>query len=100
MGDSDNTSKGISDDDVPQSLEIPHRRAPGFASHYASGVILSGPSSDGIYHLLFHADSIAVIKETATYSGDLEKLDDGSAKATYTTRFDAGDTEPFREDKA
>jgi hypothetical protein len=72
-----------------QDIKIPHRPASNFASHSATGAVLSGPSPDGFFHLTFFSDRIHVKTETGTFV----------EKGRYTTAIREDDLESFREDK-
>lgn len=72
-----------------KKVKIPHHRSNQFTSHFATGVILSGETSDGMRHLIFYADAIGIISETGTQiDGDI-----------YSTSIEKDDLSSFREDK-
>lgn len=74
---------------LPSEILIPHRPSPRFIRDFASGVIVSGPSPDGTYHLVFHADTINIVAETAV------RLQDDA----YRTQVKDDQIQRFREDK-
>jgi hypothetical protein len=71
-----------------QDIKIEHRLATNYASHSATGAILSGPSPDGFLHLTFFSDRIRAKTETGNFV----------EKGRYTTTVNPDDLESFRED--
>ena len=72
------------------NIKIPHHRSTNFISEHATGVILSGPSPDGLHHLIFYVDAIGVQYETGESVGENR----------YVTSIAPEDILNFREDKA
>lgn len=75
--------------DEPKKIEIKHLRSDHFTSDFATGVIVSGPTPDGFYHVIFYADAVALEKETAVRSED----------GAYKIGIEPPDVLAFREDK-
>jgi hypothetical protein len=96
-------SKGESKADAkaPDEVKIPHHRSPHFSSHFATNTIVSGPTTDGIYHLIFSADAIGLLHETANLvDTGAPVVEEGMIRASYKTHVGHDDLEYFREDKA
>lgn len=98
--DNEEGDKQVTEDDIPEAIDIEHHRSPSFTSQHATGAILSGPSIDQVWHLIFYADCVSIIKETANYAGDFTPHEDGSAHAGFQTSINQNDVKNFREDKA
>ncbi len=75
---------------MSEKRKVPHRRANGFTSVYATGVVSSYVPFGGSMTLTFYEDVIGINSET------LEMLEDGTKAKTS---FEDGDLEPHREDK-
>lgn len=73
-----------------KNIKIPHHRSPNFISEHATGVVLAGPSPDGLHHLIFYVDAIGIQSETGESIGENR----------YVTSIDPEDVLNFREDKA
>jgi hypothetical protein len=73
-------------------LKIPHKLSRQFGSYYASGTVLSGPTADGMYHLIFYFDSVSIDTETG--------IPDTEGSPAYTVSIEPGDVIRFREDQA
>lgn len=87
------------DGEVPKTIKIEHHRSPHFSSHFATNAILSGPSADGMYHLIFHAEAIGIKSETGELiEEEVEEYEKG-VLASYKTKIQYDDLETFREDK-
>ncbi len=79
---------------LKKEVRIKHKPSKDFASHTATGALLSGPTSDGFYHLVFYADVVEINHEVSVLvSQDLEQ-------ATYETKIPPGSVSMFREDRA
>ena len=46
-------------------LKLPHKLSRDFVSQYATGAILSGPTSDQLFHLVFYRDAVWIENESA-----------------------------------
>jgi hypothetical protein len=80
--------------ELKKEVRIEHKPSKDFASHTATGVLLSGPTSDGFYHLVFYADVVEINHEVSVLvSQDLEQ-------ATYKTEIPPGSISMFRENRA
>tara|TARA_R110002072_G_scaffold97995_2_gene215738 strand:+ start:23250 stop:23615 length:366 start_codon:yes stop_codon:yes gene_type:complete len=88
------------DGEVPKEMKIPHHRAPHFASHFATNAIVTGPTGDGMHHIIFYADVVGIISETARLVDGDVKEHEGGVLAGYQTTVELDDTESFRENKA
>lgn len=76
-----------------ERITIPHKLSKQFTSHLASGAIMSGPTPDGFYHLIFYSDVIGINHETGVLIREKEN------SVSYKTKISEGDVERFREDK-
>ncbi|HEX2238429.1 MAG TPA: hypothetical protein VHJ19_08815 [Gammaproteobacteria bacterium] len=75
--------------DEPERIKIPHHRLNLLISDFATGIIVSGPTSDGIFHLIFHADAAEVTSGSGVKVG----------AAAYKVGVEEADVRTFREDK-
>ncbi|MCI0557149.1 MAG: hypothetical protein MN733_01540 [Nitrososphaera sp.] len=73
-------------------LKLEHKLSKDFVSHVATGAILSGPTSDGLFHFVFYRDAVWIEYESGRPIP--EKAN------TYESYIDAGDIKNFREDQA
>jgi len=73
-----------------KDIKIPHHRSNQFTSHFATGVIMGGPTPDGMNHLIFYSDVIGVNSETGTEI----------APGVFKAAVQLDDIQQFREDKA
>lgn len=79
----ENSNKDEQDNKAhPEKFKLPHHRSTTFVSCQASGVILSGPSNDDMWHMIFYHDTVAINSETMTktntpgiYTGSIEETD-------------------------
>ena len=85
-------SPAESEDSPAKVLTIPHKLSKQFTSHFATGVILSGPLPDGFFQMVFYTDAIGIESERAS----LKEHDDTGA--LYEVKSDV-ETARFREDK-
>ena len=85
--------------EIPKTMKIEHHRSPHFSSHFSTNTILTGPTADGFYHLMFFTEAVGIKSETATLKGEATK-DEKGIIAEYTTHIGFDDLENFREDKA
>ena len=44
--------------ELKKEVRIEHKPSKDYASHTATGVLLSGPTSDGFYHLVLNSHNI------------------------------------------
>lgn len=74
-----------------EDIKVPHKLSKEFISQVATGALLSGPSSDGLFHLVFFRDAVSVEYETAKPT-----LDEGK----YTVHLEPDSINSFREDQS
>lgn len=91
-------NEGISQNGMPETIKLKHRQSPNFIGDYATGAIFSGPSPDGLYHLIFFSDTVEINSETLQLAESSADAD--STVRNYQSSFGVGDLENFREDKA
>ena len=72
------------------TIKIEHKRSRHFTSQFATGTILSGPTPDGYYHMIFYSDVVDVVSETGIKS----------AEDKYSLSIQKDDLFNHREDKA
>ena len=80
-------------------FKVPHRKSPHYISDYATGTIISGPTNDGLYHLIFYSDAISINSETGINVQSIQN-NKGEVIEAYELGISDGDVEDFREDKA
>ena len=93
------TKKLPEDGEIPKELKIPHHRAPNFSSHFATNASITGPTGDGMYHIIFYADVVGLISETARLNEKDVTENEKGYLAGYNTTIELDDTEHFRENK-
>ncbi len=71
-------------------IKIPHKLSKQFASFYANGMFISGPTTDGMFHLTFYADAVGIKSETGTPISDTGQ---------YAVSIEQDDTIQLREDQ-
>jgi hypothetical protein len=80
--------------ELKKEVRIEHKPSKDFASHTATGVLLSGPTSDEFYHLVFYADVVEINYEVSVL------VSQGIEQATYETEIPPGSISMFRENRA
>jgi len=99
MAKAENDKEDSDQKEFPKTVKVEHHRASNFISTFATNVVLTGPSADGFYHLIFYADAVAINHETAQLV-ETSKTGTFETEARYKTRLDKDSFRPFREDKA
>lgn len=75
-----------------EKLRLPHHRAGNFASFYANSTIMSGPSPEGMYYLVFSEDTISIEHEILVPVEGQENA--------FRPAIEDDSIRQFREDKA
>ena len=75
-----------------EKIKIEHHRGNDFSSHYASGMIITGPTADGLFQIHFFMDTKGIVSETGV------PIDEDGIEFKVT--LGEGDMIQFREDKA
>jgi hypothetical protein len=71
-------------------IKIEHYRSPHFTSTSATGALISGPTPDGLYHLIFYSDAMRIEYETGVPRED----------GVYKISLEKSGIRALREDKA
>lgn len=50
----------------PENIKIIHKPANDFRGYYVTGVVVSGPTSDDLFHLTFHIDAIISMRSISS----------------------------------
>lgn len=94
-GDNDTTE----DSSGQRTVDIEHRETLNTISAYINGAVITGPTSEGFYNLIFYSDSITIDKEIAKFVKSEEKsLEVGTDVYELTTEY--VEAAKYREDKA
>jgi hypothetical protein len=80
--------------ELKKEVRIEHKPSKDYASHTATGGLLSGPTSDGFYHLIFYADMVEINHEVSVL------VSQGLEQAIYKTEIPPGSISMFRENRA
>ena len=74
-------------------LKIPHHRGNDYSSHYATGIVLTGPTPDDLYQMHFFIETFGIKSETAVHAN-------GDEENVFQLSIGKDDLVAFREDKS
>ena len=81
------------DDEKKEVIKIPHHRGNDYSSHYATGMVLTGPTPDDLYQIHFFIETFGIQSETAVHAKDDEEN-------VFQLSIGKDDLIAFREDKS